>query len=1023
MKVQNGLARITTYLVVISMLFGFILIPSSVASAEPAMVVISQVYGGGGNSGAPLTHDFVELFNRSSEPVSLAGWSIQYASATGTGNFGANSTQLTELPDVTLQPGQYFLVQQSGGTVGAPLPTPDFIDPTPIAMAAGAGKVALVSGTASLGCNGGSTPCSEAQLARIIDLVGYGNANFFEGNGAAPTLSNTTAAFRQDGGCVDTDNNAADFTAGAPAPRNSSSPANRCGKPAGVGAASPTVVGVGETTLLTVTVTPGFDPVSLELAVVADLSAIGGSSTQAFFDDGSNGDESADDLVFSYLTTVADGTSLGNKVLPFTVSDEQGRSTVGNINMTVRPALVRIHTIQGAAHRSPLEGQLVAARGIVTAKAGNGFYMQEMEPDDDDATSEGLFVFTSAAPLVNTGDQVLVTGTVVEFRPGGTATANLTLTEISSPGRSVTVESNFNPLPTPVVIGLGGRVPPTEVIFDGPPGDVDFSGVFDPENNGLDFYESMEAMLVQVNDAVAVGPRNNFGEIAVVSDFGAYAGLRTSRGGIVIRPGDFNPERIILDDTLLFTPQVSVGDTFMEPVVGVLDYSFGNYKLYITEPIEPVSGGLEREFAEPGPEHKLSVATFNVENLSPLDDISKFNELADLIVHNLQTPDVLALEEIQDNSGPNNNGVVDADETFALLIQAIQGAGGPLYEYRQINPVDGQDGGQPGGNIRVGFLFNPMRVTFVDRPGGTSTDATGVVAGADGPELSFSPGRIDPTNPAFNASRKPLAAEFSFNGDRVFMVANHFNSKGGDDPLFGRFQPPVLYTEVQRLQQAQVVADFVSQILALDPQANILVLGDLNDFQFSPPIQVLKDAGMHTLVETLPESERYTYVFDGNSQVLDHIMVSDRLINAPFLYDIVHVNAEFHDQVSDHEPQVAFLCVDRTAPEGTVVPSHDLLWPPNHKYVTVSASVLASDNSGVTPEVTLVSVTSNEPDNGVGDGNTINDIVILDDYTFLLRAERSEYGSGRIYTITYLLTDGCGNTSLATAVVFVPVEQ
>jgi uncharacterized protein len=204
-----------------------VLLVAPAAAVSPDLV-ISQVYGGGGNSGAPLTHDYVELFNRGTASVSLAGMSVQYASATGTGNFGANSTQLTELPTVTLQPGQYYLIQQAGGTTGSPLPTPDLVDTSPIAMAAGAGKVALATGATSLGCNGGSTPCSSEQLARIVDLVGYGNANFFEGSGAAPTLSNTTAALRVGGGCTDTDDNAADFSSSAPAPRNTASPSNAC---------------------------------------------------------------------------------------------------------------------------------------------------------------------------------------------------------------------------------------------------------------------------------------------------------------------------------------------------------------------------------------------------------------------------------------------------------------------------------------------------------------------------------------------------------------------------------------------------------------------------------------------------------------------------------------------------------------------------------------------------------------------------------------------------------------------------
>lgn len=187
---------------------------------------ISQVYGGGGGS---YTHDYIELFNAGTIAISLNNLSIQYASATGTGNFGATNTQLTELPAVTLEPGKYFLVQQASGTGGIALPTPDYTDPTPISLSASNGKVALVNGTTSLGCNGGSTPCPADAIARIIDLIGYGNANYYEGSGAAPALSNTTAALRANGGCTDTDNNAADFTVGAPTPRNTASPTHLCG--------------------------------------------------------------------------------------------------------------------------------------------------------------------------------------------------------------------------------------------------------------------------------------------------------------------------------------------------------------------------------------------------------------------------------------------------------------------------------------------------------------------------------------------------------------------------------------------------------------------------------------------------------------------------------------------------------------------------------------------------------------------------------------------------------------------------
>ena len=143
-----------------------------------------------------------------------------------------------------------------------------------------------------------------------------------------------------------------------------------------------------------------------------------------------------------------------------------------------------------------------------------------------------------------------------------------------------------------------------------------------------------------------------------------------------------------------------------------------------------------------------------------------------------------------------------------------------------------------------------------------------------------------------------------FNGRRVIVVANHFNSKGGDDPLFGRFQPPVQSSQTQRNGQADVVGGFVEQILALDDDANVVVAGDLNDFQFASPLDELKGAGLEALIENLPQRDRYTYVFDGNSQALDHILVSTELARHTSDFEVVHVNAEFHDQASDHDPQI-----------------------------------------------------------------------------------------------------------------------
>ena len=191
------------------------LVAPAPAGAVSPDIVVSQVYGGGGNSGAPLTHDFVELYNRGGSPVDLTGWSVQYASATGTGTFAANSP--TALVG-TLPPGEHYLVQLAGGANGVALPTPDATGTTN--MAGAAGKVVAVRPGASLGleCNGLSDPCDAAETARIADLVGYGTANYFE-TAPAPALSNTTAALRAAAGATDTDNNSADFTAASPAPR------------------------------------------------------------------------------------------------------------------------------------------------------------------------------------------------------------------------------------------------------------------------------------------------------------------------------------------------------------------------------------------------------------------------------------------------------------------------------------------------------------------------------------------------------------------------------------------------------------------------------------------------------------------------------------------------------------------------------------------------------------------------------------------------------------------------------------
>ena len=575
-----------------------------------------------------------------------------------------------------------------------------------------------------------------------------------------------------------------------------------------------------------------------------------------------------------------------------------------------------IHEVQGAAHLSPYAGQTVEnVYGIVTVLDRRGFWMQtpDEQVDAQDATSEGIYVYVRSTPTVVAGDEVVVSGSVSEYYPGGYSRGNLSITEITHP--TTQVLSQGNTLPTPTILGEGGRIPPNQIIDDDSTGDVNSTPMFDPDSDGIDFYESVEGMLVQVNDAVAVAPTSKYGEITVVGDNGAHAGVRTLRGGITIRPNDFNPERIIFDDALVSDePIVTTGDRFTGPLVGVVSFSYGNFKVLNPLPMPPVeSANLAQETTTPA-NNQLTIATFNVENLDPGDDAAKFQQLGSIIANNMLAPDIIGVEEVQDNNGPTNDGTVDASATFQALIAAIQAAGGPVYDFRQINPINNADGGQPGGNIRVGFLFRPDRVTFVDRPGGDATTAVDVVAGAGGAELTLSPGRVDPNNVAFagdaaldyQASRKSIAGEFTFQGYKVFVIVNHFKSKGGDDALFGRVQPPVQNTLPQRIAQARVINAFAQKIVDTDPSAKVVMVGDLNDFDFSATLAALKGGTFSNLVERLPREDRYSFIFGGNSQQLDHILTSPSMTSAATSIDVVHVDADFPgERASDHDPVIA----------------------------------------------------------------------------------------------------------------------
>ena len=565
-----------------------------------------------------------------------------------------------------------------------------------------------------------------------------------------------------------------------------------------------------------------------------------------------------------------------------------------------KPGGIRIHKIQGAAHRSPYTDKEVAGViGIVTFTDADKdyFFLQDPSSDSDDSTSEALRIYVGRDGVVPArGDRVSVAGKVTEYYPGGKKTGNLPMTGIEA--RSVELIAPGRPLPAFVALAPGGRLPPGRVIDDdsvaGEPENP--ATPFDPGQDGIDFYESLEGMLVEISEAIVVGPANKYSEVWIIPGGDTGFGPRTPRGGLLLREDDSNPERIKV--RIGSARRWNVGDV-LTGVRGVLDYSYGNFVVRPLElPVHEDRGLKPEETTLVGDDSHLSIATYNVLNFSAMDR-DRSSLLAAQIVRNLRSPDLLALQEMQDNNGAGKEGGSDATETFKVLVEAIVAAGGPGYEFVQLNPGDGEDGGQPGGNIRVGYLYNSARLKLVRREK--------IEAGRP-----VSPSRLGVGSTAFESSRKPLLCEFRFGDVSVFVINNHLSSKFGSPPMYGSSQPPKNGGFERRVAQFKVVSSAVDRIVAGVPGAAVVALGDFNEFLFEEPLKTAGSgqARLENLLGLLPPAERYTYNFQGNSQALDHI-----LVNAPFArgaaVDIVHVNSEFALQVSDHDPVVARLRIAR----------------------------------------------------------------------------------------------------------------
>ncbi len=684
-----------------------------------------------------------------------------------------------------------------------------------------------------------------------------------------------------------------------------------------------------------------------------------------------------------------------------------------------------IHDIQGPGSVSPEVGNVHEVEGVVVgdfqgSSALNGFFLQEedVDADADPLTSEGIFVFAPGSVDVAVGDVTRVRGTVAEFS-GKTELTSVSDVAVCSSGAFVT--------PTTVALPVGS----------------------------LDEWEPTEDMLVTFPQSLTISEYFNFdrfNEIVLTSG-------RRFQPTAVYEPG--SPEaaalaqanvldRITLDDGRssqnpdpAIHPNGAVfdlgnrfrgGDTVAN-VTGVLDFDFGIYR------IQPTQGG-DYTSANPRPAEpdgvggNVRVSSFNVlnyfttlDNAGPIcgpqqdqdcrgaDDATELERQQAKIVSALADLDADVVGLIELENAPT-------DTPPETLVDALNAAvGGGTYAYVATGPIGGDA-------IKVAFIYKPASVTPL-----------GDYAILDS---SVDPRFLDTFN------RPALAQTFQTNatGGVFTAVVNHLKSKGSDcndvgDPDTGDGSGNCNLT---RTAAAEALVDWLAADPTSSGDSDVLIIGDLNSYDKEDPIDALLAGGYTDLVHAFGGEFAYSYVFDGQLGYLDHALAGSSLAGEVTGTTVWHINADEPDildydtsfkqpaqdalfepnayRSSDHDPVVVGLDLcDEIPPTLDVSVTPETLWPANHKYVSVTATVTATDNFDPSPTVALVSVTSNEPDNGEDDGDTTDDVVIVDDTTFKLRAERSGSGTGRIYTITYQATDACGNSTTATATVNVPLSQ
>ncbi|VEI38216.1 Predicted RNA-binding protein, contains TRAM domain [Gemella haemolysans] len=437
---------------------------------------------------------------------------------------------------------------------------------------------------------------------------------------------------------------------------------------------------------------------------------------------------------------------------------------------------------------------------------------------------------------------------------------------------------------------------------------------YNPETEALDYWESLEGMRVEVTKPKVTGPQYK-GDIYVLP--GDYKGQKLNNiGGVNLRPGVQNTE--VLPVTVGNKFVAKAKDYFNENISGVVTYRNKTYKIDPSTVPTLQDGGLKREVSKIYPaEDKLTIASYNIENFSANNNghdetpEEKVDKIANSFIKEVHSPDIITLIEVQDNNGGVNDGTVDGVKSGEKLAQRIKSLGGPDYKYTEIAPVDGKDGGKPGANIRVAYLYNPKRVTLIGKEKGGSEEAARFVNG----HLEKNPARIDPTSVHFEKVRKSLAAEFEFKGERIVVIANHLKSKLGDDAIYGSNQPSVENTKAKRIEEAKILNAFIKEGLRQNPNLKFVLTGDFNDFEFSDSVKTIVGNELVNLMAEHEQGDRYSYFYRGSNQSLDNVLISKN-IKDKVVFSPVHINASFmeeHGRASDHDPVVVQIDFSKSA--------------------------------------------------------------------------------------------------------------